>query len=228
MGRNNYRLVRDVIWYKRDPMPESVKHRPTTTHEYLFMFTLTDKHYYDWWAVREDATWTEDKRFGKGRIHYGGKYNGDETGVTSFAQVGEKRLLRSVWDITTVSYPDAHFATFPPRLPERCILAGCPPRVCNVCGEPQRRVVHDRPDPQEPGSGQRYNEATSTEWTDCGHGSFRRGTVLDPFLGSGTTAFVARKLGRNSVGFELNKDYCDLIRARTAQLDLVSEQEVIL
>jgi len=218
------------------------------------MFTVSDNHYYDWYAVREDAVWTDDKRYGKGRIHYGGKYNGTETGVKSFAQVGEKRLLRSVWDITTVSYPGAHFATFPPRLPERCITAGCPPRVCIKCGEPQRRLVEasplDRPDlppshpayrpyryddgkagdTQAPGPGQRYGEARFVGWSRCSceAPSYRRGTVLDPFLGSGTTAFVARELGRNSIGFELNDEYCDLIRQRTSQLSLVSDQEVIL
>jgi DNA modification methylase len=229
MVEDGWRLVRDVIWYKRDAVPESVKTRPTTTHEYLFMFTANKDHYYDWYAVREDSVNVE---LGWGK---------------------EKRLMRSVWDIPTEVYTEAHFATFPAKLPERCIIAGCPQRVCTICGEPQRRIVEsksiermnlprDHPqwrprryddgkagDPQSPGAGQRYSEAKHLGWTkcDCG-GNFRRGTVLDPFLGSGTTALVARELNRNAIGYELNEKYCEIIRRRTSQLSLVSEQEVIL
>jgi len=229
MVEDGWRLVRDVIWYKRDAVPESVKTRPTTNHEYIFMFTTSKDHYYDWYAVRQDSANVE-KGWGT-----------------------EKRLLRSVWDIPTEVYTEAHFATFPKSLPEMCITAGCPQRVCLVCGEPQRRIVESRSiermdlprshpqwrprrydngkagDPQSPGAGQRYSEAEHLGWSKCDcNGGFRRGTVLDPFLGSGTTAIVARELNRNAIGYELNEEYCGIIQRRTSQLNLVSEQEVIL
>lgn len=57
-------------------------------------------------------------------------------------------------------------------------------------------------------------------WTDCGHNAYRPGVVLDPFGGSGTTAFVARKQGRHSVLIELNTDYCEIISKRLAQQSL--------
>lgn len=247
MVDSGWNLKRDVIWYKRDPMPESAKTRPTTTHEYLFMFTKTDNNYYDWYAVQEDAVWT-DKRHGT-KVEYDGKYDGDETGVRAFAQVGDKRLLRSVWDITTVSFPDAHFATFPPELPSRCIRASCPELVCTACGKPKTRIVERVPlDRNElprshpewrpsrydlgkagsdvaPGPGQRYSQAKHIGWSDCGCGAgWRRGIVLDPFLGSGTTAITARALNRHSVGYELNEEYCDIILRRTAQLSLYNQE----
>ena len=87
------------------------------------------------------------------------------------------RNARSVWEIQTMQYADAHFATFPEELPRRCILAGCP----------------------------------------------EGGTVLDPFMGSGTTAKVARDLGRNSVGVELNPEYAQLCATRLQQQSLLTE-----
>lgn len=59
--------------------------------------------------------------------------------------------------------------------------------------------------------------------SDCGHGDYRLGVVLDPFLGSGTTAVVSRDLGRNSVGIELNPEYCNLIAERLSQQSLLSD-----
>jgi DNA modification methylase len=75
---------------------------------------------------------------------------------------------RSVWTITTKPYSDAHFATYPEKLIQPCILAGCP----------------------------------------------ENGIVLDPFMGAGTTALVARKLNRNYIGFELNPEYIKIANKR--------------
>jgi DNA modification methylase len=58
-------------------------------------------------------------------------------------------------------------------------------------------------------------------FSDCGHGSYRPGVVLDPFLGSGTTAYVARKHGRHSIGIDLSSDYCALAARRLAQQSLL-------
>ncbi len=80
-------LRSDVIWRKPNAHPESVKDRPTRSHEYLFLLTKKERYYYDRTAVPE--------------------VNG--------------RNMRSVWDIYTQPFPEAHFATFPPELVERCI-----------------------------------------------------------------------------------------------------------
>ena len=78
------------------------------------------------------------------------------------------RNKRDVWQINSVPYKGAHFAAYPPKLVETCLLAGCP----------------------------------------------QDGIVLDPFLGSGTTAAVAKQMGRHYIGVELNPDYCALAEQR--------------
>lgn len=81
-------LRADVIWNKPNKLPESVKDRPTRSHEYVFLMTKSERYYYDNMAVREE----------------------------------NNRNLRSVWDIHTLPIKDVHFATFPPKLVEPCIL----------------------------------------------------------------------------------------------------------
>lgn len=154
------------------------------------------------------------------------------------------RNIRSVWTINTQAYADAHFAVFPEELARRCIAAGCPEQVCRECGKPRERIV-EAIKTFESGSGRsgrmptgkqdlsaeetnstpdiRLGPVIHTEtlgFTDCGHSDYRSGVALDPFMGSGTTALVARKLGRHSVGIELNGDYCQLIAGRLQQLSL--------
>lgn len=87
----------DVIWYKPNCIPESVRDRPTVAHEYLFLFAKNERYYYDHEVIREP--------------------NGS----------GGFRNKRSVWSVNTQPFPEAHFATFPPRLIEPCILAGSGP-----------------------------------------------------------------------------------------------------
>ncbi len=118
-------LRSDIIWSKPNPMPESVQDRPTKAHEYVFLLSKSATYYYDADAIAEPSIYAEEKRAGLGRIAYGGKRNGDEgEGQESFVSIGETRNARTVWDIATRPYADAHFATFPPELPRRCILAG--------------------------------------------------------------------------------------------------------
>jgi len=88
-------LRSDIVWYKPNCQPESVKDRPTRSHEYLFLFSKSEQYYYDYESVLEQT-------------------NGNET----------KRNRRTVWMINTEPFPEAHFATFPPALVEPCILAG--------------------------------------------------------------------------------------------------------
>ncbi len=76
-------LRSDLIWHKPNAMPESVRDRPSRSHEYIFLFTKSEKYFYDWGASRELAD--------------GGGY----------------RNRRSVWSVNTRPFPGAHFATFP-------------------------------------------------------------------------------------------------------------------
>jgi site-specific DNA-methyltransferase (cytosine-N4-specific) len=127
-------LRTDIIWNKPNCQPESVKDRPTRSHEYLFLFSKSERYLYDHRTVRGP----------------------------------NDRNLRTVWDINTKGYRHAHFATFPPELVEPCIQLG----------------------------------------------SREGDVVLDPFIGSGTTGFVALNLERRFVGIELNPDYIQIAKTR--------------
>jgi DNA modification methylase len=137
-------LRSDIIWNKPNPMPESVTDRPTKSHEYVFLLTKSAKYFYDAEAVREKATALPQQRLtavknqpsAEARARVGGQ------NPTCQGGTGTDRNARSVWTITTQPYPDAHFATFPEALPERCITAGTSERgACPLCGAGWGRVV---------------------------------------------------------------------------------------
>jgi site-specific DNA-adenine methylase len=120
-------LISDVIWYKPNAMPESVKRRPTKSHEYIFLLTKSDRYYYDADAIREPHKTESIKR-----ANYqwnGNRYAG--TIAPSFAGMKRENMChplgrnrRSVWIISTKGFKGAHFATFPHDIPYICIRAG--------------------------------------------------------------------------------------------------------
>ncbi len=187
-------LRSDIIWAKPNPMPESVQDRPTKAHEYIFLLSKSARYFYDAEAIKEEAKeWTGQaatfKREGgkatqlhvpgQARVSHRPDRKQDQvhrryTGFNDRYEQGPKRNKRTVWNINTKPFPEAHFAVFPPEIPEICIKAGCP----------------------------------------------GGGTVLDPFAGAGTTLYVAEQLGRNSIGIELNPEYCEIIRRRMAGLEM--------
>lgn len=244
-------LRSDIVWAKPNPMPESVTDRPTKSHEYVFLLTKQPRYWFDAEAVREPVSPSSD--FGNPR---------PETtfASTSPDAANDKRIhmrlgngsvgnasgrnVRSVWQIATQPYPEAHFATFPEELARRCVLAGCPVRVCRVCGKPSERIVErervydhtttqptalrDRNDLNGGADGHdvRHGPTVRTEtlgWSDCGHNNWRPGQVLDPFIGSGTVAKVARDHGRHAVGIDLNEQYLQLAARRLQQLSLLNQ-----
>jgi DNA modification methylase len=181
-------LRSDIIWSKPNPMPESVTDRPTKAHEYVFLLSKSARYYYDADAIREipvtpiDGRGSTDERKAAGHpSRYGDTAakasRGDGWTMPSISAPDGGRNSRSVWQIATKPYSEAHFAVFPPELPERCIKAG----------------------------------------------SREGDTVLDPFMGSGTTAWVARHLGRRAVGCELNADYLEIAASRLAQQSLLAD-----
>ncbi len=146
------------------------------------------------------------------------------------------RNKRSVWTVSTAQTKDAHFATFPIELITPMILAGCPAMVCDCCGKPYEREVetvggttgkswvnHDRDSVYgltRHGSTQPMKDGTYTRvdkgfkpTCSCGTGT-TSGVVYDPFMGSGTTALVARSLGRRYIGSELNAEYIKIASDR--------------
>lgn len=180
---NVWILRNDIIWWKPNSMPSSVKNRFTVDYEHLFFFTKSQKYYFETqyesyeyngkvlpYGKKGSGYYNhpnfhsqffggKNKHMGYGNLTYSGKlWNPTEKG----------RIKRSVWKISTKPYPDAHFAVYPQRLVETPIKAACP----------------------------------------------INGTVLDPFMGSGTTGLVALKNARNFIGVELNGDYIKLAEKR--------------
>jgi len=137
-----------------------------------------------------------------------------------------------LWRIPTTPFPGAHFATFPPKLIEPIIKAGCPQWICSKCRKPRVRIteptpeyakkigksVHDHKDDLK--RGMRYDKVCNAEyvtvgWSDCGCGAnWVSGVVLDPFAGSGTALRVAHKLGRGFIGIEINPEYAAMCERR--------------
>jgi site-specific DNA-methyltransferase (cytosine-N4-specific) len=138
---NGWYVRSDIIWHKPNVLPESVKDRPSRSHEHIFLLTKNEKYFYDYEAAREP-------------IHNG--------------KNGKRRNRRDVWQINTEAFPEAHFATFPRALVIPCLQAGS-----------------------------RNND-----------------TVLDPFLGSGTTGEVCLAMGRSFVGIELHEEYAEIAKKR--------------
>ena len=154
LQEDGWYLRSDIIWNKPNPMPESVKDRPTKSHEYIFLLTKSAKYYYDADAIRvplseiskqflnvangnplrEVDGFSKEKRYSTG-----GKLSRAEMGNFVNPNGANKR---SVWKITTKPYKGAHFATFPEELPETCIKAGTSKAgCCAECGEPYKRIV---------------------------------------------------------------------------------------
>jgi len=153
------------------------------------------------------------------------------------------RNKRDVWEICTVPSPKhkgiRNFATFPEKLCETPILAGCPAQICTKCGRAREPIYNRKPmvirktEGYAEASGNRTAtagtmlETASAElegYTDCGcNAGFEPGVVLDPFAGSGTVGAVAKKLGRKYIGIDLSPDYCKLHVKRLQGISLPME-----
>jgi len=118
-------LRSDIIWSKPNPMPESVRDRPTKSHEYIFLLSKSQHYYYDAEAIKEvaiDGGGRKDNN-PENRKRFPSKLvSGVRDGTKSYSH----RNKRSVWTVSTKPYKEAHFATYPPDLILPCILAGCP------------------------------------------------------------------------------------------------------
>jgi DNA modification methylase len=226
-------LRSDIIWAKPNPMPESVTDRPTKSHEYLFLLTKSARYYYDAEAIKEVLQTTPhapgNKKLDASR--------NDHNQMEKVWGCDGRRNRRTVWTVPTQPYTGAHFAVFPPKLIEPCIRAGTSQRgACRRCGAPWVRVVEteshcknkrgtfpssNRANLQGPQQGSVSCTTKTLRWDDTCECLERLDTqpctVLDPFLGSGTTAAVAKSLGRNYIGIELNPEYVELAKKRLTE-----------
>lgn len=174
-------LRNDIIWMKENPMPESVKDRCARCYKHIFLFSKSKKYFFDYKAISEPiapATAQRLKRGMKGGNKFGCAIPGQaqqqtinrprEHGEITDDMINPLRNKRDVWIINTIPFKGKHYAAYPPKLVETCLLAGCP----------------------------------------------EDGTVLDPFMGSGTTGMVAKQFNRYYVGIELNPEFAELAEAR--------------
>ena len=176
-----YYLRSDIIWHKINSLPESVKDRPAKSYEHIFLLAKSPKYYYDYKAIQEPIKAVTAARYTRGRS---GKAKYSETtmgqgidrktdAVTDASRQFKRK--RDVWEVSTNTFRmDEHFAMYPEKLIEPCILAG----------------------------------------------SEKGDTVLDPFFGSGTTGAVAKRLGRDYIGIELNPKYCVKSEKRIEETDM--------
>lgn len=232
-------LRSEIIWAKRAPMPESVTDRPTRSHEQIFLLTKSARYFYDAEAVREPPA-DYDRKGGTAPYTADGSTTNGIGSNTLHQMNGNGRNQRDVWHLGPEPYPEAHFAVFPTEIPRRAILAGTSERgCCPACGAPWERVVERKFIPQpsvkdttklakasnkglDPSNGwgktpRGTTAAITTDWRPsctCPPADPIPCTVLDPFLGSGTTIAVAVGLGRRGVGIELSKPYIELAHRR--------------
>ena len=170
-------LRSDIIWHKTNCLPESIKDRPTKCYEHIFLLAKSAHYYFDYKAIREPVKEISRQRYKRGRSA-NSKYVGQQ-GITqvreNFLDFDQQfRRKRDVWEVSTNAYKmDEHFAMFPERLIEPCVLAG----------------------------------------------SRIGGVVLDPFFGSGTTGAVAKRLGREYIGIDLNAEYLEKARERIGKIN---------
>jgi hypothetical protein len=225
-------LRNDLIWHKPNPSPESVSDRCTKAHEYLFLFSKSERYFYDIDAIRE-KTGRESTPEEYAAIKAAGTWQSG--GVTQHAGTVKDaprvtnplgRNKRSVWTIASFPYEEAHYATFPPKLIQPCILAGTPAGGC--C--PACRRPWEMQETQIPRTvGEAYAEGapaptTKMEWVQacaCPPAPPIPSIVFDPFLGSGTVGEQAQAYGRSWIGCEMNASNDDLQTKRTQQIGLI-------
>jgi hypothetical protein len=232
-----WRIRNVVAWCRPNPPVGALgdKFRPATS--YITIATKATDRWFDLEAVRT-ATDPENER---NTCAADGK--SDRQTVRTTNPAGAPPL--DWWEVTTEPYSGSHYATWPRKLLTRPIESMAPREVCRTCGEPRRRIVERTPDyaaarnaignfntrPETgavSGSRSTLNKAagrditcaehTTLGWTDCGHDNYRRGIVLDPFAGTGTTLAVATGLGRDAIGIDIDERNADLAAERVGML----------
>lgn len=206
-------LVRNkVIWAKTNAMPTSVRDRLALTWEAMYLLVRSPSYHFDLNAVREPHRSASRERAAKrngtdkqAAGGWSGPLAASRGGLATMKAEGRAghplgKNPGDVWSLATSGYPGAHFATFPPALVRRPILATCPRWVCSHCGLPC-------------GPDRSLQLATAGPHCELAVDP-RPGVVLDPFFGSGTVGLVAQELGRDWVGIELNPDYVQLAGQR--------------
>ncbi len=131
LRNDGWYLRQDIIWSKPNPMPESVTDRCTKAHEYLFLLSKSARYHFDADAIAEVAISAGETRGGGLKVSKSNDYlpsGSAKQNLDCYGETPNTRNRRSVWEVATAPFSEAHFATFPPALIEPCIKAGCPAR----------------------------------------------------------------------------------------------------
>jgi site-specific DNA-methyltransferase (adenine-specific) len=227
MKRRGWILRNTIIWHKINQIPSSAKDRFTVNFEYLFFFAKNKNYYFE----QQFESYNEPiKRWGGEFIKSKNLSEWDVgTGQKTFRDRSlrpnlQGRNKRTTWSINTQPIPDNHFAAYPVSLIETPMKAGCPEFICKECGEKRKKIYKEIRIDTRPGDLSKYRQLiTRIEegYTKCNcNEGFESGIVLDPFIGSGTTAIAARKLGRDWVGIEINEEYCEMCKKRIIKTEL--------
>ena len=138
LREDGWYLRSDIIWHKENAMPEACRDRPTRSYEHIFLLSKSPKYYYDYEQMAEPMKEVSKKRYVRGRSE-DNKYLKRDAGI-SVQKINEARKYgqykgdnipqfrnkRDIWTINTTSFRGNHYAAFPPKLAEICMLAGCP------------------------------------------------------------------------------------------------------
>jgi site-specific DNA-methyltransferase (adenine-specific) len=209
-------VVRNVlIWAKPNGLPQSARDRLSPTYEVVILAAKARRYFFDLDAIR-----VPHRSAGRVRPHpseAGRRYQGNNTGLGTLKAAGRVGNAHGknpgdVWTVPTATDRLGHQATFPERLIEPMILSSCPERICVQCDQPWTRPT--RIVSQRTNEGLRHRrEVGELARCDCFAPS-RPGVVLDPFMGTGTTAVACERLGRDWLGVELNPRFTTLAEDR--------------
>lgn len=212
-----------VTWAKTTTMPSSVRDRLAAKSEVIYFLTRSRRYYFDLDAIRvphrsaarvrhqQPSPASSEPAVATVKPSWAGPLAGSNSGLIRMKAAGRVghplgKNPGDVWTLAASNYRGAHFATFPPALVIRPLLATCPERVCSACGTPWARQpaqwVNDH-----------YTRGQLAPACECA-GSHRPGVVLDPFMGAGTVGLVAERHGRDWLGIELHPDFAKLARER--------------
>jgi site-specific DNA-methyltransferase (adenine-specific) len=211
-------IVRNkIVWAKRNPMPNPTRDRLSCTWEVIYLLVKQRSHFFDLDAIRVPhlSKRRPAKESGSGwsvppawRVTSSSNTGLDLLDATGRVGHPLGKNPGDVWTLSTASYRGAHHAVFPVALAERPIKAGCPERRCRQCRAPWKHETIRK-------LGHLAVRGELAPTCHCG-GSSEPGVVLDPFIGSGTTAIAAERHGRNWLGIELNPSFARLANERIA------------
>lgn len=211
-------IVRNkIIWAKRNPMPSPVRDRLSSTWETVYLLAGQRDYFFDLDAIRlpHSSTASSPKKGWAWSVPQSWRVSpGSHSGLDALNTAGRVghplgKNPGDVWPLATASYRGPHHAVFPLWLAERPIKAGSPERRCVRCRAPwRRRPIRSL--------GQLAVRGELRPTCNC-HAGAEPGVVLDPFIGSGTTAIAAEQQGRNWLGIELNPTFARLAHERIAK-----------